>query len=147
MTTQSILAPSSVHLGLPPVSKEDAIRQCGQVLVEAGAVTPEYIDGMFAREQQVSTFLGEGVAIPHGTNESRGFVLSPALGFLQFSEPIDWDGNAVKLCIPIASAADDHLPILAALAEVLMDSQAAEQLRTTGSVDEVLRLLRPAEAN
>ena len=147
MTTQSILAPGSVHLGLAPVSKDDAIRQCGQVLIDAGAVTPEYVDGMFAREQQVSTFLGEGVAIPHGTNESRGFVLSPALGFLQFAEPIDWDGNEVKLCIPIASAADDHLPILAALAEVLMDGQAAERLRTTGSVDEVLALLRPAEAN
>ncbi|MDQ7992875.1 MAG: PTS sugar transporter subunit IIA [Propionicimonas sp.] len=147
MSTESILAPSSVRLGLDPVSKEDAIRLCGQVLIDAGAVAPAYVDGMFARELQVSTYLGEGVAIPHGTNESRGHVLAPALGFLQFADPIDWDGNPVKLCIPIASAADDHLPILAALAEVLMDAQAAERLRMTDSVDEVLTLLRPAEAN
>lgn len=145
MSSESILAPGSVRLGLAPVSKEEAIRLCGQVLLEAGAVTPDYIDGMFARELQVSTYLGEGVSIPHGTNESRGFVLAPALGFLQFPSGIDWDGNTVKLCIPIASAADDHLPILAALAEVLLDADAAERLRTTDSVDEVLELLRPAQ--
>ncbi len=142
-----ILAPASVRLGLPATSKDDAIRACGQVLLDAGAVAPAYLDGMFARELQVSTYLGEGVAIPHGTNESRGHVIRPALGFLQFAEPVDWDGSPVTLCIPIASAADDHLPILAALAEVLMDSAAAERLRATSSVDEVLELLRPAEAN
>ncbi len=147
MSTDSILAPGSVRLGLPPTTKDDAIRQCGQVLLDAGAITAEYVDGMFARELQISTYLGEGVAIPHGTNESRGYVVKPALGFLQFAEPVDWDGNPVTLCIPIASAADDHLPILAALAEVLMDSDAAEALRNTSSVDEVIRLLRPAEAN
>ncbi len=147
MSTDPILAPASVRLGLPPTSKDDAIRACGQVLLEAGAVHPPYLDGMFARELQVSTYLGEGVAIPHGTNESRDQVIKPALGFLQFAEPVDWDGSPVTLCIPIASAADDHLPILAALAEVLMDSDAAERLRSTSSVDEVLELLRPAEAN
>lgn len=147
MSTDPILAPASVRLGLAPITKDEAIRLCGQVLVEAGAVTPEYIDGMFARELQVSTYLGEGVAIPHGTNDSRGYVVKPALGFLQFAEPVDWDGSPVTLCIPIASAADDHLPILAALAEVLLDSDAAERLRTTSSVDEVLELLRPAEEN
>ncbi|MEA4945364.1 MAG: PTS sugar transporter subunit IIA [Propionicimonas sp.] len=147
MSTNSILAPGSVRLGLASVSKDDAIRACGQVLVEAGAATPEYVDGMFARELQVSTYIGEGVAIPHGTNESRGYIKAPALGFLQFPEGIDWDGNEVKVCIPIASAADDHLGILASLAEILMEPEAAEQLRTTGSVDEVLTLLSPAEEN
>ena len=147
MSSDPILAPGSVRLGLPPTTKDEAIRLCGQVLLDAGAVTAEYIDGMFARELQVSTYLGEGVAIPHGTNESRGYVRKPALGFLQFTEPVDWDGSPVTLCIPIASAADDHLPILAALAEVLLDAEAAERLRSTSSVDEVLRLLSPAEVN
>ena len=64
MTNEGILAPASVRLGLASMTKADAIRLCGQVLVEAGAATPEYIDGMFAREEQVSTYLGEGVAIP-----------------------------------------------------------------------------------
>lgn len=145
MSSDSILAPASVRLGLPAVSKDEAIRLCGEVLVEAGAATPQYVEGMLARELQVSTYIGEGVAIPHGVNESRVYIKAPALGFLQFPEGIDWDGQRVQVCIPIASAADDHLGILSSLAEVLMEPEAAERLRTTTSVEEVLELLRPAE--
>ena len=144
MSTQ-ILAPSSVRLGLASVSKDEAIRACGQVLVEAGAATSDYIEGMLAREQQVSTFLGEGVAIPHGTNESRQFITAAALGFLQFPEGVDWDGNDVRICIPIASASDDHLDILANLAQILMEPEAARRLRETNSAAEVLELLNAKE--
>ena len=147
MSEQQILAPGSVRLGLPSVTKEEAIRLCGEVLVQAGAATPDYIDGMFAREEQVSTYLGEGVAIPHGTNEARQFITAAALGFLQFPDGIDWDGNQVKLCIPIASASDEHLEILSSLAGVLMEPDAAERLRNTTSVAEVLELLNGKEEN
>lgn len=147
MSEQQILAPGSVRLGLPSMTKEEAIRLCGEVLVQAGAATTDYIDGMFAREEQVSTYLGEGVAIPHGTNESRQFITAPALGFLQFPDGIDWDGNQVKLCIPIASASDEHLEILSSLAGVLMEPEAAERLRNTTSVPEVLELLNGKEEN
>jgi PTS system mannitol-specific IIC component len=147
VSEQQILAPGSVRLGLPSVTKEEAIRLCGEVLVQAGAATPDYIDGMFAREEQVSTYLGEGVAIPHGTNEARQFITAAALGFLQFPDGIDWDGNQVKLCIPIASASDEHLEILSSLAGVLMEPDAAERLRNTTSVAEVLELLNGKEEN
>jgi mannitol/fructose-specific phosphotransferase system IIA component len=147
VSEQQILAPGSVRLGLPSMTKEEAIRLCGEVLVQAGAATTDYIDGMFAREEQVSTYLGEGVAIPHGTNESRQFITAPALGFLQFPDGIDWDGNQVKLCIPIASASDEHLEILSSLAGVLMEPEAAERLRNTTSVPEVLELLNGKEEN
>jgi PTS system mannitol-specific IIC component len=145
LSPEPILARQSVLLGQPPTSKEDAIRLCGKVLVDAGAATPEYIDGMLAREQQISTFLGEGVAIPHGTNESREHIVRAALGFVQFPGGIDWGGKTAYVLIPIASATDEHVSILAALAEVLMDSDSAERLRTTSSVDEVLTLLAPSE--
>ena len=145
MSPEPILARASVLLGQPPTSKEDAIRLCGQILVDAGAATPAYIDGMLAREQQISTFLGEGVAIPHGTNESREHIRRAALGFVQFPGGIDWGGKTAYVLIPIASATDEHVSILAALAEVLMDSDSAERLRTTSSVDEVLTLLAPSE--
>lgn len=145
MSPEPILAPQSVRLGLSPVSKEEAIRLCGQLLVDAGAASPAYIDGMLAREHQISTFLGEGVAIPHGTNESREHIHRAALGFVQFPEGIDWGGKTAYVLIPIASATDEHVSILASLAEVLMDSDSAERLRTTSSVDEVLTLLAPSE--
>ena len=127
------------------MTKEDAIRYCRQLLGDAGAATPEYIDGMLARELQISTFLGEGVAIPHGTNEARAHIVRAALGFVQFPEGIDWNGKTAYVLIPIASATDEHIGILSSLAEVLMGSDSAERLRTTHSVDEVLSLLAPSE--
>jgi len=147
MAENSILDPSSVRLGLASVSKEEAIRLCAQVLVDCGAATEDYFEGMLAREQQISTYLGEGVAIPHGTNEARAHIRAAALGFLQFPDGIDWDGNEVTVCIPIASASDEHLGILASLAEALMEPAAAERLRVTESVAEVINLLTPVEEN
>lgn len=136
-----VLTKESIRLGATARDKADALAQCGALLVELGAATQEYADALFDREEQVSTFLGEGVAIPHGTNESRVHIRRTALGFIQFPDGVDWDGNVVNVCIPIASNSDEHVGILGALAEVLMEPEAAEKLRTTSSVDEVLVLL------
>ena len=140
-----MLSPQAIKLGLTAASKEDAIQQCGDLLVETGAAGPEYIDGMFAREQQISTYMGEGFAIPHGTNESRAHINRSALGFLQFPGGVDWNGNNVTVCIPIASNSDEHIGILSSLAGVLSDPESAQKLRTTTRVEEVLELLAPEE--
>ncbi|WP_197512990.1 PTS sugar transporter subunit IIA [Tessaracoccus coleopterorum] len=100
---------------------------------------------MFARETQTSTYLGQGVAIPHGTNEARRFISKAALGFIQFPDGVDWDGETVTVVIPIASNSDEHVSILAALATTLADPENAGQLRHATSVDEVLDLLTPRE--
>ena len=140
-----MLNPEGAKLGLPSVSKDEAIRQSGGLLVALGAATPQYVDGMLARELQTSTFLGNGVAIPHGTNESREFITKAALGFLQFPDGVDWDGKTAHVVIPIASNSDEHIAILGALATALADPAKAERLRTTTSVDEVLDILAPEE--
>lgn len=137
----NVLSRDSIRLALNATDKNEAIRQCGQALLEAGAIQAPYAEAMFAREKEVSTYLGEGFAIPHGTNESRQYINRAALGFLQFPDGVDWDGETVHVCIPIASNSDEHVGILGALAEVLMDPDAAEKLRTTTSVDEVVALL------
>lgn len=142
---RGVMSPEGVKLGLASVSKDEAIRQSGDLLVALGAATPEYTDGMFAREVQTSTFLGNGVAIPHGTNESREHITKAALGFLQFPDGIDWDGNTAHVVIPIASNSNEHVAILGALATALADPAKAERLRTTTSVDEVLDILTPEE--
>ena len=136
-----------MRLGLTATSKDDAIRQAGQVLVDAGAADPAYIDGMLARELQVSTFLGEGVAIPHGTNEARAHINSAALGFLQFPEGIDWDGKTViRRASRSPRTATSTSSILAALAATLSDMEpTAERLRRPPRVDEVLDLLTRTE--
>ncbi|MDO5534239.1 MAG: PTS mannitol transporter subunit IICBA [Propionibacteriaceae bacterium] len=141
----NVLPREAVKLGLSATSKDEAIRLAGQTLVAIGAAEEGYIAGMLEREGQVSTFMGNGVAIPHGTNESRGHIQRTALGFLQFPDGIDWNGKTAYVAIPIASNSDEHVSILSALATVLADKSKAERLRTTTSVDEVLDLLAPEE--
>lgn len=137
------LRADGVRLGARASNKEHAIRQAGDLLVSLGAASPAYIEGMLAREQQISTYLGNGVAIPHGTNESRVHITGTAIGVLQFPDGVDWDGETCYVAIPIASNGDEHVGILAALAQVLVDPEKAAALRTTTDIHEVLSLLAP----
>ena len=140
-----VLTTEAVRLAQRAGDKLDAVRQSGADLVEAGAVDPGYVEAMLERESMVSTFMGEGVAIPHGTNEAKAFVHRTALGFLQFPEGVDWgDGAEVRVCIPIAAAGGEHLALLSALATVLVDPEKAEALRTASSADDVLAILASA---
>ncbi len=145
--SESVLTPDAVKLGLKAASKQDAIKQCADVLVAIGAAGPEYLDGIYAREEQISTYMGEGFAIPHGTNESRAHIHKASLAFLQFPDGVDWNGHQVVVCIPIASNSDEHIGILSSLAGVLSDPDSAEKLRSATSVDEVLALLAPEDAS
>lgn len=138
-----VLAPDAVRLGLRAADKADALRQCGAVLVEIGAADPAYADAILERERSVSTYMGEGIAIPHGTDESREHIHRAALAFLQFPDGVDWNGKTCHVCIPIASRSDEHISILQSLALVLSDPDAAAQLRTTHDIDAVLTLLAP----
>ncbi|WP_366479466.1 PTS sugar transporter subunit IIA [Demequina sp.] len=140
---RAILEPSAVRLGLVARDKADALRQCGAVLVEIGAASSAYADALFEREKSVSTYIGEGVAIPHGTNESRVSIERAAIAYLQFPDGIDWDGNQVQVCIAIASRSEEHVDILQSLATVLMDPESAAALREASSVDDVVALLSP----
>jgi mannitol/fructose-specific phosphotransferase system IIA component len=136
-----VLAADAVRLGLTATDKLDALRQCGAVLVEVGAATQEYADAILEREESVSTYMGEGVAIPHGTDASRVHIKRAALAVLQFPDGVDWNGKQVQLCIPIASRSDEHIGILQSLAMVLSDKSSAQRLRETTDVNEVLGLL------
>lgn len=138
-----VLSPDAVRLGLTATDKEDALRQCGAVLVEIGAAEPEYAEAILARERSVSTYMGEGVAIPHGTDESRKHINRAALAFLQFPGGVDWNGQTCTVCIAIASGSDEHIGILQSLAMVLTDPEKSQRLRETTDIDEVLTLLAP----
>lgn len=140
-----VLSAEAVRLGLTAVDKADALRQCGEVLIEIGAADETYAAAIIEREQSVSTYMGEGVAIPHGTDESRGHIKRAALAFLQFPDGVDWNGQTCRVCIAIASGSDEHLGILQSLAMVLTDPAKAARLRETNDVNEVLELLAPGE--
>ncbi|WP_433072978.1 PTS sugar transporter subunit IIA [Dactylosporangium sp. CA-052675] len=136
-----LLARDAIRLGERAGSRDEAIRRCGAVLVEIGAVGPAYVEAMLERERSVSTYIGEGVAIPHGTLNSKETVVRDALAVLAFPGGVDWDGEDVRVCVAIAAAGDGHVDILAALAEILMDPDQAARLRAATSADEVLDLL------
>lgn len=140
-----LLDRTAVRLDATATDRDDAIRQCGQALVRAGAVEPAYIETMIERERSVSTYVGEGVAIPHGTLAGKDAVRRDAISVVRFPGEVDWDGNGVVLCIGIAARGDGHVALLSELAQILLDPDRARALRETSDVDEVIRLLRPAD--
>lgn len=146
-TALPVLTRDAVQLGRTAVDKVDAIRQTGQVLLDVGAVEPGYVDAMLQRELSVSTYVGESVAIPHGTNESRALVRRTAIVVVQFPDGVDWDGEPVQLCIGIAARGDEQVGVLAALARILLVPEQAHQLRTATSADDVVALLSSTEEN
>jgi mannitol/fructose-specific phosphotransferase system IIA component len=136
-----VLSKDGIRLGCAASDKWDAIRQCGAVLAELGAVEPGYPATMLERERSVSTYVGEGVAIPHGTDASRALVRRTTLGVLQFPAGVDWNGAPVTLCVAIAAKGDEHVAVLSALAQILMEPDKAAVLRTSSTVDEVYQML------
>jgi mannitol/fructose-specific phosphotransferase system IIA component len=140
-----VLTADAVRLGLHAADKHDAISQCGRLLLALGAVEEPYLPAMHEREKSMSTYIGEEVAIPHGTDPSRRHVLRTALGVLQFPDGVDWDGNRVRLCIAIAADGDQHVALLSSLATILLTPGKAELLRTATDVATVLQLLHSTD--
>ena len=142
--TASLLEPTAVHLGLRATDRFDAVTQAGRALLQIGAVDEPYLDAMLERERGLSTYLGEGFALPHGTDASRVHVRRPAIAVLQFPDGVEWDGEQVQVAIAVASASDEHVRVLAALATVITDPDRAQQLRTATDPEVVLELLKPS---
>jgi mannitol/fructose-specific phosphotransferase system IIA component len=136
-----LLGRQGVRLGLSAGDRFEAVAQAGAVLLELGAIEEAYVDAMREREEMLSSYVGEGFALPHGTNESRAHVRRAALAFLQYPDGIDWEEDTVYACVAIASKTDEHVRVMQALAEVLLDEEQAERLRTTDDPDEVLDIL------
>jgi len=140
-TLTDLLAESSINLTATAESRDDAIRQAGEALLAAGAIDESYIDAMLEREKSVSTFVGEGVAIPHGTLAGKDSVKKDALVLLRFPETVDWDGFEVTIAIGIAAKGNGHIALLSQLATILMEPEKAEALRNATTSDAVYALL------
>jgi mannitol PTS system EIIA component len=138
-----LLERRAIRLDETAADRDDAIRRCGAALVETGAVDPSYVEAMLARERSVSTYVGEGVAIPHGTLAGKDAVRRDALAVLRFPAGVDWGGQQAVLCVAIAARGDGHVALLARLAQILLEPERAQALREATDPDEVLRLLQP----
>lgn len=137
-----ILSKERISLRASASDKADAIRKAGELLVATGCVLPEYVDGMLNREKSMSTSLGIGVAIPHGMDENRGHVLRTGISVLQLVEGVDWDeGEKVSLVIGIAATSDEHVGVLANLADVIEDENTLAELLQTSDPAVILKYL------
>lgn len=138
-----ILAVERIHLQASAVDRSDAIRQAGQLLVETGCVKPAYIEGMLAREETMSTYLGSGVSIPHGLFENREDVLQTGISILQIPAGVEWDQAGAKayLVVGIAASSDEHVGVLTSLAEAIEDEDTTRLLITTRDPNDILRRL------
>ncbi len=136
-----VLDASSIVLGGRAHTRDVAITEAGELLVQAGAVDPSYVDAMHAREQSVSTHMGNGLAIPHGTNEAKSLIRRTAISFVRYDDPVDWNGKPAEFVIGIAGAGDDHLALLSRIAETFVDEEAVARLRAAQTPEDVLAVL------
>jgi mannitol/fructose-specific phosphotransferase system IIA component len=141
----ALLPPDGIRLGLTASDRFDAVRQSGQVLVDIGAVEAPYVDAMLERERLISTSLGEGFAIPHGTDESKRYIRETMLSFLQFPDGVAWDDDDVIVCVGIAAVGDEHVGVLANLARILTVPESAARLRAAERPEDVLAILASDE--
>jgi mannitol PTS system EIIA component len=140
-----LLAEQSIRLDATASDRDDAIRQAGAALLEAGAIEPGYIDAMLEREGSVSTYVGEGVAIPHGTLAGKDAVKDDAISVIRFAQPVAWEGdfegNGVSVAVGIAAKGNGHIALLSQLATILLDPEKAAALRGATTSEAVYELL------
>jgi len=137
-----ILSERNILLGLSGESKEEAINRAGDLLEENGYITDRYIKGMMQRDEVATTYIGNGVAIPHGVNEVKNEIKKTGIVFLQYPDGIDYgDGNTAYLVIGIAGKGDEHLEIISNLAISLEDEATVEKLIKTKDKEFIIDLL------
>ncbi|MCR9942451.1 fused PTS fructose transporter subunit IIA/HPr protein [Vibrio owensii] len=136
------LSKNDITLSQSATDKFEAIKSIAQSLTDKGLVEQGYVEGMLNRENQNSTFLGNGIAIPHGTTDTRSMVKTTGVAVHHFPEGVEWgDGNTVYVAIGIAAKSDEHLGILKQLTKVLGADGVEERLRNAKNEDDIIALL------
>ncbi|MCW2766396.1 MAG: mannitol transporter subunit [Nocardioides sp.] len=136
-----MLAEESIVLRGQATSRDEAITEAGRLLVEAGAVDESYVDAMHEREKSVSTHMGNGLAIPHGTNEAKPAIRRSAISFVRYPDGLDWNGKETTFVVGVAGAGKDHLALLGRIAQVFVDRDRVAELEAAESAADVRRIL------
>ena len=136
-----VLRIRNILTGLPSESKEDAILRAGHMLEASGYVESGYAESMLEREKVASTYMGMGLAIPHGTSETKALVRESGIVVLQYPDGVDFGEEKARLVIGIAGAGDAHLDILAKISSALDDEEVLERLSVTSDPEDILKTL------
>jgi len=140
-----ILTKDTIRLQADVATKEEAIIQAGELLVQSGCVKADYVKGMLEREKTMSTFVGNGVSIPHGQFDDLSLVNRTGISVLQIPKGVDWlPGGTAYLIVGIAATSGEHIGILANLAEVVEDEETAKMLAETDDKEVILEYLNRA---
>jgi PTS system mannitol-specific IIC component len=137
----ALLPESAIVLDGTAGTRDEAINEAGQLLVASGSVEPAYVQSMHERERSVSTYMGNSLAIPHGTNDAKASILASGLSFVRYPQGVDWNGKTAHFVVGVAGAGDEHLALLGKIAQVFLDADkvaALENATTTRDVAAVL---------
>jgi phosphotransferase system HPr (HPr) family protein len=139
MTTRAseLLSPSAIEVGLSAPDRVAAIDVVGRMLVGEGLVTDGYVVAMQEREAIISTYLGNGIALPHGTSEAQDTILRTGLAVAQFPDSVAWADERALLVIGLAARSEEHIAILSRLASILEDAALCERLARTADPLEI----------
>ncbi|MED3668184.1 PTS sugar transporter subunit IIA [Geobacillus kaustophilus] len=142
MVTHSILNKENIVLNAQPKTKEEAIRLAGEVLVKQGYVDPAYVDAMLEREELTTTYIGNNVAIPHGTEAAKALVKQSGISIVQVPGGVDFGGgNTALIVIGIAGKDGEHLDILSKLALVCAEADNVKAMANAKTEEDILALL------
>lgn len=138
---KKVIDASGIRLNQAPVSKEEAIRAAGELLVKQGCVDASYVDAMLERERLTTTYMGMGLAIPHGTSEAKDSVKKTGIVLVQYPDGVDFGDEKAQLVFGIAGIGDEHLDLLQKICEALEDEDVMDKMKTTDDVTWILEQL------
>lgn len=141
-TNNGIMVAAGIKTGQASVSKEEAITAAGKLLHELGYVNESYIPAMLEREKTVSTYMGLGVAIPHGTSEAKDEVKKTGIVLLQYPEGVDFGDEKAYLVFGIAGIGNEHLDLLAKIGTVIEEEENLDKLKKATTPEEILKMFQ-----
>ncbi len=138
---QNILTEKDIITNCESITKEEAIKAVGRMLVEKNCVKEEYIQGMINRDNELSVYIGNKLAIPHGEASASQYVDKTGLAVMIYPNGIDWNGEEVKIVIGIGAKDGEHMDILASIAVALMEEETVDKIVSLGCTKEIYSIL------
>lgn len=137
----NVLRIESVRIHPGSATREEAMKEAADLLQASGSVTADYFAAMQAREETVSTYMGNELAIPHGTNETKQAILASGLSVVRYDGGVDWGGKPVTFVVGIAGKGDEHLEILSQIAILFSEEDDVARLKAASSPEELYEAL------
>lgn len=142
----TLVATKDIYVNQSFKNKEEAIVFAGKCLVKSGYVSEEYVPAMLQREELTTTYIGNGVAIPHGTDEAKETILNSGISFIQVPEGVDFgDGNVATILVGIAGKDNEHLDIISQLAILFSDEDNVAAITKASSEAEIMKIMEETE--